>query len=83
MQEKVQVDKMKEGLAEEEVHPLPQVEDPLGVEIHPHLPHRSHHRSHRAIQIALIVQTHPVPVRRGKVVIPLTQNERFVSYAEN
>jgi hypothetical protein len=65
------------------LHLLPHLEDPPGVAIHPHLHLLLHHRSHQAVQIALMAQTHLVLVRRQKEVIPLIQSVRFVGYAEN
>jgi hypothetical protein len=83
MQEKVQGNIMKEELAEKEVHPLLHLDHRLGAEICPHLHYLLHHQSHRAVQIAPMVQTHLVLVRCRKEVILLTQNVKFVSYTKN
>jgi hypothetical protein len=64
------------GIDEGGFHLHSHLEDPRGVEIHPHLHHLFHHRGHWAIQLALIAQTYLILVRLRKEVIPLTQNVR-------
>jgi hypothetical protein len=80
---RILVMEQQEALAGEEkiLHPL---QDRPTEVVHLHrLLHHRHHPDDHVVHLAQMAQTHPVPVRLPKGVIPQTRNERSVDYDEN